>query len=109
MPDLDLTAAVVAAQHGIGDRLFWSSLHWNTGAVDPEAWPHIAYAAVAAAAPVIEAQVRELVAREIEAMADRRDYAPLKFMCGEPQSRHEGLLKGLDLAAAIARGGARWP
>lgn len=51
-----LTDAETAAHAGIVKRLSWASLHWGAEDLHPDALPHIAIAAVAAAAPLIEAQ-----------------------------------------------------
>lgn len=52
-----LTEAEVAVHKGIADRLSWASLHWGTEQVSPDAWPHIAIAATAAAESAVRAQV----------------------------------------------------
>lgn len=43
-----LERRVADAQDAIAARLTWASLHWGTEAVHPDAWPHIARAAVEA-------------------------------------------------------------
>lgn len=54
-PDIP-DGAVEAAVDGIRDRLKWASMHWGVEDVHPDAWPHIARAALTAAAPYIAAQ-----------------------------------------------------
>ena len=58
-----LTGAETAAHAGIVKRLSWASMHWGAEDLHPDALPHIAITAVAAATPLIEAQVREQVTR----------------------------------------------
>ena len=64
MSDLDLTEALAAGRRGLAERLKWPSMHWGVEDVHPDAWPHVVAASVAAAAPLIEAQVRAQVAAE---------------------------------------------
>lgn len=79
MTGIDLTEAAEAARAGVADRLSWASLHWGVEDVSADAWPHVATAAVAAAAPLIEAAVREKVAAEIEVLMRRHDGAQVGF------------------------------
>jgi len=66
-----LSDVEAAAHEGIVKRLSWASLHWGAEDLHPDALPHIAMAAVAAAAPLIEAQVRAQIATEIEVESER--------------------------------------
>jgi hypothetical protein len=45
---------VQAVMDGIARRLTWPSMHWGTEDVHPDAWPHIAAAALDAAMEVME-------------------------------------------------------
>jgi len=45
-----------AALRQIADRMTWPSLHWGVEDVHPDAWPHIAIAAVKGARPVLRVE-----------------------------------------------------
>ena len=103
-----LTDAEMAAHAGIVKRLSWASMHWGAEDLHPDALPHIAIAAVAAAAPLIEAQVRAQVAADIEArqiicpIHHMPDCSPLLNGCSLPIHLHEQrtidarIVKGAD-------------
>ena len=105
MSDIDLTEAIEAAAQahlaatavgtaGVG----WADLNpWQQHSIREYVLPM-----VSAAAPLIEAQVREQVAREIEQLAGTRR----RHSGGTGQAYDSGNSALLD-AARIARGGAR--
>jgi hypothetical protein len=53
------------------ERLFWPSTHWGTEQVSPEAWPHIAIAAAAAARAEVEKSLEALLRSEMMADPER--------------------------------------
>lgn len=101
-----LTDAEAAALAGIVKRCSWPSMHWGVEDVHRDAWPHLAIAAVAAAAPLIEAQVREQRAVEIKGrqivcpVHHMPDCSPLLNGCSLPNHLDEQR----EIDAAIARG-----
>ena len=48
----DWPTEVQTVMDAIAARLRWPSLHWGTEAVHPDAWPHIAAAALDASADI---------------------------------------------------------
>lgn len=109
MSDLDLTEALDAAARAQYERQYPNTaLPWD---VMPAMNRHVAremfLPPIAAAAPIIEAQVREQVAQAIEAEAHRH-----RCVVGESPfeggtwsaGNDRGIGYGLDLAARIARG-----
>lgn len=50
---------IQAVHDAIMSRLSWASMHWGTERVHPDAWPHVAKAALEAAAPIIRRQTAE--------------------------------------------------
>jgi hypothetical protein len=93
MSDLDLTAAIdTAARHAHVAQVHDGHDEWC--AAGPDEWETArARLVIAAAAPLIAAQVREQIAQEIEAVDD-------------VEWALAGMRAGQD-AARIARGGAR--
>ena len=98
-----LTDAETAAHAGIVTRLSWASLHWGAEDLHPDALPHIAIAAIAAAAQLIEAQVRESIAAEIEMFAMEPEQTP-GYTEG---SSLFSVMRAHEYAARIARGESR--
>lgn len=43
----------LAVHKAITDRLSWASLHWGTEDVHPDAWPHVARAAIVGVAAAL--------------------------------------------------------
>lgn len=112
MSDLDLDAAVEAAARVMYESL-WAGIDemmsddpgfeattWENSPslTNKNQWRAEARAAIEAAAPLIEAQVRERIAAEIlaEHLVDKT---------GDPTD--QGYDMGIDDAAKVARGGAR--
>lgn len=107
MSDIDLSAAVEAAARAGYEAVDITGVPWSARRAEGNVFRYgkeirRAEAAVTAAAPLIEAQVRERVAQEIEA---ERAECVATFDDKVPYDR--AVLYSLAVAARIARGGAR--
>lgn len=91
-----LTDAETAAHAGIVKRLTWPSLHWGVEDVHPDAWPHIAAAAVAAAAPVIEAAVWNAAADFVDSQRGEDYGADLR----QVRDRLRGIAAGVAMGVS---------
>jgi hypothetical protein len=106
MSDLDLSEALAAGRRGLADRLTWPSMHWGVEDVHPDAWPHVVAAAVTAAAPLIEAQVRaQVAANETTLLAQFEEIGQYGAALRTVNDRSVRLIgDALVKAARIARG-----
>lgn len=63
-------AEVQAVMDGIAARLSWPSMHWGTEDVHPDAWPHVAAAALDAARAAVRADLVAEALAPIRALVD---------------------------------------
>jgi len=107
MSDIDLAEAVEAAARDRAERQNGRGSWATADGYVRYAWLEGVYREVNAAAPHIERQVREQVAREIETEAARRrrdadEYAAARGGTRDPHQ--DSIRAGFSLAASIARG-----